>query len=345
MFVKSTTPPTTKDLAKAAGVRRATVDRVLNGRDGVKQKTAERVNAAIRELGFVRNLQAANLARQRNYRFLFALPQARDEFVQQIVRHVEEATESFSADQVWAKVQHINENDPHSISDFLRSLDAEDVSGVAIMAPETPQVRDAIKRLQERNIAALPFISNQSGFEENCVSIDNRAAGATAATLLGRFTHAKSGSLMVVSESMQSRDSQDRRLGFDEVINTQFRHLRAIPSLETYGDAERATAIITATLLRNPDIVGLYIMSSEARAPLKAVENSLLKNQIVTIAHERTPFAEKALQRGAIDAVIAQNTGHLVRSAIRRLKNMLDHRNTLKSQEVIRTEILMKTNL
>ena len=86
-------------------------------------------------------------------------------------------------------------------------------------------------------------------------------------------------------------------------------------------------------------------MSSEARAPLKAVGNSLLKNQIVTVAHERTPFTEQALKRGAIDAVIAQNTGHLVRSAIRRLKNMLDHRNTLKSQEVIRTEILMKTNL
>jgi LacI family transcriptional regulator len=144
---------------------------------------------------------------------------------------------------------------------------------------------------------------------------------------------------------MQSRDSQDRRLGFDDVINTRFQHLRAIPSLETYGDPERAMAIITATLLSYPNIVGLYIMSSEARAPLKAVENSLLKNQIVTVAHERTPFTEQALKRGAIDAVIAQNTGHLVRSAIRRLKNMLDHRNTLKSQEVIRTEILMKTNL
>ena len=345
MFMKAATPPTTKDLAKAAGVSRATVDRVLNGRDGVKQKTAERVKVAIRELSFVRNLQAANLARRRNYRFLFALPQARDEFVQQIVRHVEEATESFSADQVWATVQHINENDPHNISDFLTSLDAKDVSGVAIMAPETPQVRDAIKRLQERDIAALPFISNQSGFEDNCVGIDNKSAGATAATLLGRFSHVKSGSIMVVSESMQSRDSQDRRLGFDDVINTRFQHLRAIPSLETYGDPERAMAIITAALLSYPNIIGLYIMSSEARAPLKAVGNSLLKNQIVTVAHERTPFTEQALKRGAIDAVIAQNTGHLVRSAIRRLKNMLDHRNTLKSQEVIRTEILMKTNL
>ena len=141
--MKAATPPTTKDLAKAAGVSRATVDRVLNGRDGVKQKTAERVKVAIRELSFVRNLQAANLARRRNYRFLFALPQARDEFVQQIVRHVEEATESFSADQVWATVQHINENDPHNISDFLTSR--------AFLCQQKVAYKDSMGRLLEKN--------------------------------------------------------------------------------------------------------------------------------------------------------------------------------------------------
>jgi LacI family transcriptional regulator len=337
--------PTTKDLAKAAGVSRATVDRVLNGRDGVKQKTVDRVNAAIRELGFVRNLQAANLARQRNYSFVFALPGSGGEFIQQIERYVDEATQLFSADDVWARISHISENDPHSISDFLATIDPTKVSGVAIMAPETPQVRDAIKRLLERNIAALPFISNQSGFEDNCVGIDNKAAGATAATLLGRFVKAERATLMVVSESMQSRDSQDRRFGFDDVINNDFPHLRALPSLETYGDPERAETIIPSTLASNPDIAGLYIMSSEAQVPVTALRASSRSEGIITIAHERTPFTEIALQTGAIDAVIAQNTGHLVRSAIRRLKGIIDNRDTLKSQETIRTEILLKSNL
>ena len=53
--------PTTKDLAKEAGVSRATIDRVLNGREGVKAKTVDKVNAAIKKLGFVRNISAANL--------------------------------------------------------------------------------------------------------------------------------------------------------------------------------------------------------------------------------------------------------------------------------------------
>ena len=57
--------PTTKDLAKAAGVSLATVDRVLNGRSGVRKKTVDAVNCAIQEIGFERNQVAATLARKR----------------------------------------------------------------------------------------------------------------------------------------------------------------------------------------------------------------------------------------------------------------------------------------
>ena len=43
--------------------------------------------------------------------------------------------------------------------------------------------------------------------------------------------------------------------------------------------------------------------------------------------------------------VITQDTGHLVRSAIRKLRAKTDMRDTLNSQERIRIEILLSTNL
>ena len=57
--------PTTKDLAKVAGVSLATIDRVLNARPGVRQATVERVNKAVKEINFVRDFSAANLARSK----------------------------------------------------------------------------------------------------------------------------------------------------------------------------------------------------------------------------------------------------------------------------------------
>lgn len=337
--------PTTKDLAKAAGVSRATVDRVLNGRHGVRQDTVDRVNKAIQDLGFVRNVQAANLAKSQSYRFVFALPKSGDQFLQQIVARIEEASDLFAPDRILCDIHHIDDNDPHSISAYLSSLTRDDVTGVAIMAPETPQVRDAIMRLQERGIAALPFISNQAPLNSDWVGVDNSSAGATAALLLGQSLRDRSGSVMVVAESMTSRDSMERRLGFDQEISAHFPKLQSLPSLETYGDAERAEQIIAATLAARNDIVGIYVMSSEARVPLEILDGLHLPEDTFKIAHERTPFTENALRTGTLDGIVAQDAGHLVRSAIRRLKGIVDKRRSSGPQERIRIEILLRTNL
>ncbi|MEM7422135.1 MAG: LacI family DNA-binding transcriptional regulator [Pseudomonadota bacterium] len=336
--------PTTKDLARVAGVSRATVDRVLNGRDGVQAKTIERVNAAIKKLGFVRNLSAANLARSKSYRFLFVLPRHGDQFLAEILRRIDEAVSVFSTDAIWLDVHHINENDPHAIADYLSTLSPGNIDGVAIMAPETPQVRDAILRLQERGVKALPFISGQALSDADWVGIDNRSAGRTAAILLGRFVRAPAGQVLVVAESMLSRDSLERRLGFDEVLNTRFPGLTALPSLETYSSGDRARRIITTAFERNDDIVAVYVLSSEARVPLSIVKQARV-NPLVCIAHERTPSTELALRDGSLDALITQNAGHLVRSAVRKLRALSDNRGTLESQEKIRIEIVLSSNL
>ena len=63
------------------------------------------------------------------------------------------------------------------------------------------------------------------------------------------------------------------------------------------------------------------------------------------IAHERTGFTEEALRSGALDAIIAQDPGHLVRSAIRRLRAACEGRRPIASQEAIRIEVLLRDNL
>jgi|TARA_R100001132_G_C3274569_1_gene96799 LacI family transcriptional regulator len=338
--------PTTHDLAKAAGVSRATVDRVLNGRAKVKQETVDRVNLAIEQLGFVRNLAAANLAKGTYYRFLFVLPQSGDLFLDEILERIEEANHAFASEMIWAEVQHIDENDPHGIAAFLSALSKDSIDGVAIMAPESPQLRDSVTRLKERGIEVLPFISNQNFDQDGgWVGIDNIAAGATAATLLGRFCRADRGTVLLVSETIQSRDSLERRFGFDDIINTEFPYLRPLPTLETYGSQERAQEIIATTVANNPDIVGVYVLSSEARAPLEALFEQPLRHKPTVIAHERTEYTERELSCGNLDAVITQDPGHLVRSAIRKLRAGVDGRETLASQERIRVEILIKQNL
>ena len=337
--------PTAKDLAVEAGVSLATIDRVLNDRPGVKPRTVIKVNEAIERIGFVRNLAAVNLARKKSYQFRFLLPDHGDQFLDVLVRHIEEARKPFADEMADVAAIRLPVEDPYKLAAYLGALDADTTQGIAIMAPESPQVRDAINRLLERGIEVVQFIAGQPKAGSNdFVGINNHAAGATAAQLIGRFSSGQKGKILVVSETMQARDSIERRLGFDEVINREYPGLQTLPSVETRGDTLRTARIFENVFANHPDISGLYVMSAEARIPIGEI-SKVATMPLVKIVHERTPFTEAALQNGDIDAVIAQNSGHLVRSAIRILKARNDQRIPLASQEKIRIEILLKENL
>lgn len=59
-------PPAMSDVAQAAGVSHQTVSRVVNGSEQVAPATRDRVEAAIRDLGYRRNLSARALVTQRS---------------------------------------------------------------------------------------------------------------------------------------------------------------------------------------------------------------------------------------------------------------------------------------
>ncbi|MCF6266120.1 MAG: LacI family DNA-binding transcriptional regulator [Desulfuromusa sp.] len=338
--------PTTKDLAKAAGVSLATVDRVLNRRGGVRQSTAERVTAAIRSLNYVRDISAADLARRTEYKLVFLLPDHDDEFTNMIHIAIDEANVSMAHERTTVSIIRVPANDPHRIVQEIDGLSSDKVDGVAIMAPETAQVRDAILRLNACGIAVVAFVSNQPNAQSAYfVGINNEAAGRTAGQLLARFTGERQGTILAVTETMQSRDSQERRLGFDAVMAKYAPRLWVHPSMETYADATRTAKIITTALHNNPEIVGIYLMNHDISETMQAIEAQGIPQQTVIIGHELTPHTRARLIDNSMDAVITQDVGHLVRSSIRILKARITRIGTVASQERIRIEIILKENL
>jgi len=338
--------PTTKDLAKLAGVSLATVDRVLNGRGGVRPATVERVTAAIKSLRYVRNISAANLARSTEYKLVFLLPDHDDEFTSMIHVAIDEANLSMAHEHTTVSIVRVPANDPHRIAQEIDGLETDMVDGVAIMAPETAQVRDAILRLDARDIAVVALASNQlNAPSAYFVGINNKAAGRTAGQLLARFTGERQGTVLVITETMQSRDSQERRLGFDAIMAKCAPRLQAHPSIETYADTGRTAKIIEIALHTNPEIVGIYLMHHDISKVMQAIEAQNIPQKHVIIGHELTQQTRARLVDGSMDAVITQDVGHLVRSSIRVLKARMTQIVTVASQERIRIEIILRENL
>jgi LacI family transcriptional regulator len=144
---------------------------------------------------------------------------------------------------------------------------------------------------------------------------------------------------------MNSLASVERRLGFDTVLTADFPQLTALPSVETYGDPVCTRRVIANFFANHPDIVGACLMSSEARQALDTLCDASDAMRQVIIARERTDYTEERLRSGVLDAVIARNPGHLVRSAIRVLKARSEGREPLASQERIRIEIYIRETL
>ncbi len=338
--------PTVIDIAREAGVSLATVDRVLNARPGVRARTIEAVNEAIARLGYVRDVAAANLARQRLYRFAFALPEVQSQFLQALREELEAAAAGPLGERSDLRILTFPLRDPHALVAMFQDLDTHPLDGVAVMAPETPEVRDLIARLKERGVAVVALVADQPHApRDHFVGVDNISAGRTAAVLMGRFLGGRRGKIAVVVSSMLARDMVERRLGFDAVMAERFPGLETLASVEGHDDAELTAAVTAACLAENRDVIGVYAAAAGTRGVTAALSSAGPAEPPVVVAHELTPHTRSALESGAIDAVIAQDPGHIARSTLRILRAKADGQPIQAAQERIRIEIVLRENL
>ena len=128
------TRPTVHDVARVAGVSLATVDRVLNERQGVRPATVSKVQDAVREIGYARDLAAANLARQRDYTFAFVLPEETNSFLVGVHDAIRDAVPTAMADRVSIRILTPAALDPHAVARAVAELRDQGVDGIAIMS-------------------------------------------------------------------------------------------------------------------------------------------------------------------------------------------------------------------
>ena len=337
--------PTVKDIAKHAEVSLATVDRVLNGRAGVRKATIDRVFKTIAEIGYVRDIDAANLARRREYKLAFVLAEGDNRFSTAVENKINEVISGPVADRTVLELIKAPEDDLHKVAAILNSLGKKNYDGIAVMAPETPLVRDAIRHLKEAGLAVVTLVSDlpDSG-RDQYVGIDNIAAGRIAGFLMSSFLGKQGGKVLITSGSLRLRDSVERRLGFDAYMLEKNQQVNALPTLEGHSSAEILTDAVGNALKANSDIRGFYSAGAGITALLALLRESGRADTFV-IAHDLTPQTREGLENETIDAVISQDVGHMIRSAIRVLKAVSDGTEIDAAQELIRIDIVLKENL
>jgi LacI family transcriptional regulator len=334
-----------QDVARAAGVSLATVDRVLHGRPGVRARTVERVNAAVHTLGYRPDPAAARLARSRTLRLAFVLPSGTNSFVSMLGQQVQAMAPWLDEQRAVAVVQTVDVFSPQALASHLLSLD-DSFDAVIVMALDHPQVRAAIDDLVARGTEVITLVSDvPNSRRAHFVGIDNVAAGRTAATLLGRFVGRRPGRIGIVMGSRALRDHAERLFGFEQVMAAEHPQLQLLTPIEGHDLSERTEPLVTELLKREPWLAGLYSIGAGNRGIQAALAASGRAEHVVWVCHELTPHARRALLDGVADAVINQDAGHEVRSACRLALARLSGERVLHDQERIRIDIFLKDNL
>ncbi|MEU5865280.1 MULTISPECIES: LacI family DNA-binding transcriptional regulator [unclassified Nonomuraea] len=202
-----------KDVAAHAGVSPGTVSNVLNRPAKVATATRERVEAAIRELGFVRHGSASTLRAGHSRTIGLSVIDIGNPFFTEVAAGVEDVASELG----YAVILGNSAGSPGKEERNLGVLAEQRVRGVLI----TPSGEDPARldRLRERGISVV-LVDHPAHRPDQCaVAVDDVAGGrAAVAHLLARGGHASGHSVAYVTGPLTIRQCAERRRGAAEAL-------------------------------------------------------------------------------------------------------------------------------
>ena len=336
---------TVHDVAREAGVSLATVDRVLNGRPGVRRITAEKVEAAIAALDFRRDLSASLLARSRHLLVQFFIPDGTNEFMENLAAAIARQSLGARAERLAIETHLLKALDPAALAARLDGLQKSSCDCAVIVATEDAAVQRAVDAATRRGIAVMTLVSDLPGSSRrHFIGIDNIAAGRTAASLLGRFC-ATGGKIGLIAGSLGLRDHRERLEGFRAVAAAEFPRLTLVGPFEGHDQRGETEHLAEDLLKAHPDLAGLYNLGAGNAGLLSALNASGRAGEVHVIAHELTGATRAALQQGLVDVVLDQNPDGEIRAAIAAARTLATDPAARFEDQRIEIGIFLRDNL
>lgn len=300
--------PTMEDVARAAGVGVATVDRVINKRASVRPETAQRVLAAAEQIGFRR----AGLIRDRlvestaGCRLGFILQNASTAFYRDLGHNLQQAAATRLQPKGRAVLAYLSELTAQEVADTLLDMSRK-VDAIAVVAADHPLVSQAIDQISASGVPVFALISDLTA--SSCagyVGIDHRKVGRTAAWTIHRLSRIPGKVGLIVGSHRylcQEQSEMSFRAYFREYA-PQFQLLDTLVSLEDISLAEAATLDL---LKRHPDLVGLYIAGGGIEGVLQGLTQlrPTPSGALVTVGLDLTEITRQGLIDGQLDMVIS----------------------------------------
>lgn len=306
--------PSIKQIAFAADVSTATVDRVLNGRPGVREKTRKKVEAAIESLTHSQNVRSAPDLKGLRIAFVLnttdLLTTAYEALIPRLAARLglvqPPLVLRFAADQVVEAA--------HEMRHFANGLD-----GVVLVARWNQEMVGQINATAEAGTDVVCVTTDFPGSRRLCyVGMDQVVAGRLAARLVA-LRQSGPDQLVGLHIGRNWRCEGEREMGFRSTLRELNFQGEIVEMPTSGGTAEEAYDLLTGLRKRGRHVDFVYSPSSGVLGLSKAIEDQDPDKRTFIIGHELFAPLKDLLDAGMLGAQVAANNFDVLTECLKML--------------------------
>jgi LacI family transcriptional regulator len=295
--------PTLHDLAQAAGVSIATVDRVINRRLPVSDDTSQRVVQAAESIGY----HATSLLKRRVQempvrRFGFLL-QKPDAFYKQFGQELVTASRTNRLVEGKPSVEFVEDVVPAIIAERLLLM-AKKADALAVVAMDHPVVNEAVETVIALGKPVFTLLSNlNSPSVSGHFGADSRKCGRIAGWTISRLAKSP-GKIGILVGSHRYLNQELSEISFRTYMREHAPAFQLLEPIINLDDEQIAYAAVSEMVANNADLVGIYVSGGGQEGLIRALREFSPAARLVAVCNELTPATRTALHDGVIDLTL-----------------------------------------
>lgn len=309
--------PKIPDLAEAAGVSVATVNRVLSGAASVRLATRERVQEAAERIGFygLGSIQARVSAARPHLRLGVLLLQRHRPFYQKVAQALTAAAAEAPAAEIDLRIEFLEDLSPQNTADRALGM-AGDCDAICLTSAVHPVVTDAVESIQSNGTPVFALIAQLSATGQmHYVGLDNWKVGRTSAWAFANICKVP-GKIGILMGNPRYRNQEMNETGFRSYFRELAPGFTLMEPISTFEAAAVAEEMTERLLTGHPDLVGLYVSGGGISGALAALRSTGRAGQLVVVGYDLTEVTRSALLDRSLTFVISHPYARLAREAV-----------------------------
>ncbi|WP_040587473.1 LacI family DNA-binding transcriptional regulator [Allomesorhizobium alhagi] len=305
------------DIAREAGVSKATVDRVIHSRGAVRADTALKVAEAAHRVDYYgSNLIDQQLAiKLPRIRFGFLLTKGKQEFYQSFSRELEFAVGTRDDVRGSTVVRFSPSQSPADVAEAMLAL-GEQTDVIACTAVNHHAVGEATLELRQKGKPTFALLTDfAQGTREHYIGLDNLKAGRIAAWMISLAAQTP-GKIALFLGSNRWQGHELRETGFRSNLREADRDLTLLESVINLETRQLTYETTLALLERHDDLAGICVAGGGMEGAISALREARAPGEVALVVNELTSISRKALSDRYATMVISTPLAELCRETV-----------------------------